>query len=144
MVSDAFSIPEWHEQGACRSIDPELWFQEVSNQWDMAFKFCHTCPVQRECLRQSFDNREEFGIWGGLGQGEREHLLPKFIKQTIADRDGWIDRLLTKIRDKNDALAEQKQATKERLAAKKKRNRAGEYARRNARKTAERRKAKAA
>ena len=41
----------------------------------MAKALCARCPVVAECLDHALTVREPFGVWGGLNQTEREHLL---------------------------------------------------------------------
>jgi hypothetical protein len=37
-----------------------------------AKSICSTCPIQKECLKMAIDNRERYGIWGGVDFGCRE------------------------------------------------------------------------
>ncbi len=37
---------------------------------------CLGCPVRRECLDFAMRVREPHGIWGGMTEAERRHLLP--------------------------------------------------------------------
>lgn len=63
--------------------DPELWFAEkvfTDTQFNMttqAKRFCERCPVRQLCLDYAIENREEFGIWGGSGQRERDKIRQK-------------------------------------------------------------------
>jgi WhiB family redox-sensing transcriptional regulator len=70
----------WQERGACRTADPELFFApdgERANSNDRnerqaaAKAVCGGCPVLLECRRYGLDNRESYGIWGGLDEDER-------------------------------------------------------------------------
>ncbi len=36
---------------------------------------CQVCPVRRQCLDYALEVREPHGIWGGLNELERRHLL---------------------------------------------------------------------
>jgi hypothetical protein len=40
---------------------------------------CAACPYRVQCLEQALVTGEDFGVWGGLGEGERrrfkEHLI---------------------------------------------------------------------
>ena len=106
--------PDWHEHGTCRTVDPEAWFEDYPSKYDPIFKMCAQCPVQVECLRQSFDDREEFGVWGGMSAHERNRLEPKFRKKPLNERDTWITNLAARIRDRDTEVRERKEATYQR------------------------------
>ncbi len=48
---------------------------------------CLGCPVQRECLEFALRVHEPHGIWGGLTESERRHLLPIDESSGIAATD---------------------------------------------------------
>lgn len=64
----------WSEQGACRTIAPDTLFVQGHEQ-HRAKSICLGCNVRTECLAHALDNREEFGIWGGMTERERRALL---------------------------------------------------------------------
>ncbi|WP_420543114.1 WhiB family transcriptional regulator [Streptomyces niveus] len=64
----------WSEQGACRTIAPDSLFVQGQEQ-NRAKSVCLGCHVRTECLAYALDNREEFGIWGGMTERERRALL---------------------------------------------------------------------
>ena len=66
---------EWKLDGVCRTVDPDLWFPEAGEFGMAAKRLCKTCPVIQECLQYALDNREKYGVWGGLGGAERLRLL---------------------------------------------------------------------
>ncbi len=103
--------PEWHERGTCRSVDPDMWFESYPSKYDPVFQLCAECPVQVECLRQSFDDREEFGIWGGMSAHERERLLPKYRKKPMYERGTWITNLAARLRNRDAEVRARKEAT---------------------------------
>lgn len=119
---------DWVDQAVCRSIDPELWFPEKGGSTHAARRVCVTCPVQRQCLKYSFDIRAEFGIWGGMPASHREKAQESYIKRTKRDRDRMIDNLLNKIDEDVEAGLEGIAATKERDSERKKRWRRGKAA----------------
>ena len=99
---------DWVAQATCRSVDPEVWFPEYPGQhWD-AIRICAQCPVRRECMTASFDDEEEFGVWGGMTQWDRVPLLPKYKKRAKPDRSLLIDQMLERI----DAAIEDRAAHK--------------------------------
>jgi len=101
-------VSEWAEQAVCRSVDPDMWFPNYPGQeWD-AVKICSQCPVQKECMTASFDQEEEFGVWGGVTHWDRVTLLPKYMKRAKPDRQLMVDRMLQRI----DAAIEKRVAHK--------------------------------
>ncbi|MGW2425209.1 WhiB family transcriptional regulator [Streptomyces sp. NPDC001709] len=64
----------WRGEGACRVTDPDALFETGSAQ-NRAKTVCTGCPVRLECLAYALDNREWFGVWGGMTQRERRALL---------------------------------------------------------------------
>ena len=70
----------WRRRAACRGEDPELFFPVGTTgpaalaQIAEAKKICARCPVRRECLEFAVARKQEYGIWGGLTEGERSLL----------------------------------------------------------------------
>lgn len=65
----------WMVFGACRDMDPELFFPQSSETASQATAVCATCAVRAECLEYSLEARERFGVWGGLTEKQRRQLL---------------------------------------------------------------------
>lgn len=65
---------EWREVALCRQTDPEAFFPLPNADASAAVAVCRRCPVQSECLAEALDQREEFGIWGGMTEQERRAL----------------------------------------------------------------------
>ncbi|MGP6174291.1 WhiB family transcriptional regulator [Corynebacterium sp. A21] len=65
---------EWILQAACRHGDPDQLFVQGAEQ-RRAAAACRHCPVRTQCLVTALDNREEFGVWGGLTERQRRALL---------------------------------------------------------------------
>lgn len=86
----------------CSTADPDLWYPEKSNAYDRAYRICGSCPIQRECLKFSFDNQEEFGIWGGVGESMRSELLKTYTVRNKKDRERMIDRIMD---ERNEYIA---------------------------------------
>jgi WhiB family redox-sensing transcriptional regulator len=81
----------WRRRAACRDEDPELFFPVGSAgsaalaQIAEAKKICARCPVRRACLVFAMATGQEYGIWGGLTEGERSQLHRRVAgKQTAA------------------------------------------------------------
>lgn len=104
----------------CSTADPVLWFPENSTKYDRAFRICASCPVQRECLKFSFDNREEFGIWGGVGESQRAKLLKTYVARNQKDRERMIDRIMD---ERNEFIADIWDAVRETAERERKRER---------------------
>jgi WhiB family transcriptional regulator, redox-sensing transcriptional regulator len=74
----------WHLKAACRGPESALFFPpatpERREDRDVreadAKNICAFCSVQSECLDFALRVREPHGIWGGLTESERRHLLP--------------------------------------------------------------------
>ena len=66
--------PAWHQHGACRGADPNLFFPERGESVKEAKAVCERCPVRAECLDYAMENHEVVGIWGGLSARERRQL----------------------------------------------------------------------
>jgi len=69
-----FARPAWQQQGACRGLDPNLFFPERGESVKEAKAVCAPCPVRAECLDYALENHEALGISGGLSGRERRKL----------------------------------------------------------------------
>ena len=69
-----FARPAWQQHGACRGLDPNLFFPERGESVKEAKAVCARCPVRAECLQYALDNYKNVGIWGGLSERERRRL----------------------------------------------------------------------
>ncbi len=49
----------------------------------LARRICQGCPVRAECAGHALAAGEEYGVWGGLTEGDRARL------QTMGWRDAW-------------------------------------------------------
>lgn len=70
-------------KGLCKGYPTEWWFphlppghdrvlvRQIKATAEKAKVICRMCPVQAGCLKFAQDNKEEFGIWGGLDEKER-------------------------------------------------------------------------
>ncbi len=75
------AIWEWQLQGACRHVDPEVFFHPEGERGprkaarDRAARtVCATCPVIAECRRHALAVQEPYGVWGGLTIEDRERV----------------------------------------------------------------------
>lgn len=65
----------WQEEAACRDADIELFFSLDDDDQRAAQELCRSCPVQQECLRFALENREMYGIWGGMQESDRRSVI---------------------------------------------------------------------
>ena len=73
----------WQVKAACRGPHAAVFFppshferkDEKLQREERAKAICGECPVRQPCLQYALDIREPHGIWGGLNEVERKHLL---------------------------------------------------------------------
>lgn len=64
----------WKVDGACRWVEPELFYPISDADAASAKLVCSTCTVRQRCLDFALDSREFEGVWGGLTGNERRAL----------------------------------------------------------------------
>ena len=72
--------PEWMKSARCRETDPEIFYPERGSGATVAtqaYRICAGCEVRVQCLQYAVDNKEVFGIWGGLNEKARRKLKRK-------------------------------------------------------------------
>lgn len=72
--------PDWHEDAECakpvnRIYINNFFANKPAQQWE-AKKLCGECPVRAECLKWALEEKQIWGIWGGL--------TPKKIRRTLS------------------------------------------------------------
>ena len=75
-------VDDWTLLAKCHGMQDQL-FPEGADQ-KRARGICMGCPVRAECLAEALDNRIQWGVWGGMTERERRHLL-----RTRTDIDSW-------------------------------------------------------
>lgn len=70
------TLVDFIEDGLCAQTDPEIFFNEKPNQWNVEVpkRVCRECPVMGLCRDWSVDQPELHGVWGGLSEGERRKI----------------------------------------------------------------------
>lgn len=76
-------LDTWQAQAACRGPQAEAFYPPASSERrderiarERAAKaICAVCPSRAACLEYALKIREPHGIWGGLNEPERRHLL---------------------------------------------------------------------
>ncbi|WP_203567800.1 WhiB family transcriptional regulator [Aestuariimicrobium ganziense] len=72
-MSHAHADQPWSLQAHCRDRGDDM-FGETQDQ-KRARLVCNGCPVRAECLAEALTHRIEWGVWGGMTERERRHLL---------------------------------------------------------------------
>ncbi len=75
----------WRNRAACLGEDPELFFP-VGNtgpallQIEEAKAVCRRCEVVQTCLERAMESGHDFGVWGGMSEGERRALKRRYAR----------------------------------------------------------------
>ncbi len=65
----------WQDDALCREVDcGDLHFPEKGGSPWAAVRLCRRCEVQEECLSYALATDQQFGVWGGLTEPQRERL----------------------------------------------------------------------
>ena len=74
----------WQLHGACREVDGILFFGPEGESHTArtarvraAKRVCAGCPVLEHCRTYALENREGYGVWGGLAPEERRVLTDR-------------------------------------------------------------------
>ena len=69
----------WQERAACQAAEATAFFapdseriREREKRETQAKRVCAECPVRQACLEHALSVPEQFGIWGGLTELERQ------------------------------------------------------------------------
>src|SRR5205085_11233732 len=73
--SDGLLNLSWRERGACRGLDPAIFYPGCEAAAVEAKAVCATCPVREPCLEWALSNREHDGVWGGATERERRRMI---------------------------------------------------------------------
>lgn len=74
----------WRQRGACRGLDPDIFYPPTDDEADAAKAVCEECPVREPCLEFALSTREAEGIWGGATARERRRILRRRRKTAAA------------------------------------------------------------
>ena len=74
----------WRQRGACRGLDPDIFYPPTDDEADAAKTVCVKCPVREPCLEFALRTREAEGIWGGTTARERRRILRQRRKTAAA------------------------------------------------------------
>ena len=65
----------WRNHGACRGIDPEVFYPPDDDDAEAAKEVCAQCQVRQACLEHALVTRESDGVWGGATERERRRMI---------------------------------------------------------------------
>lgn len=71
-------VPPPGSTDAERKKAVDLFYDQGSN--NAAKRLCFSCPAQLDCIQQGL--HEQYGVWGGLAEGERRQLRALLSKET--------------------------------------------------------------
>jgi WhiB family transcriptional regulator, redox-sensing transcriptional regulator len=65
----------WRDRGACRGLDPGVFYPAEEDDPSEAKSICGSCVVQSTCLEHALRHREKEGVWGGCTERERRRII---------------------------------------------------------------------
>ena len=68
-------IQNWRDKGACRGIDPDVFYPDEDDDAEQAKAVCDICVVRQACLEHALSSREKDGVWGGATERERRRMI---------------------------------------------------------------------
>ena len=74
---------DWQARGLCRGVEAEVFFPVSEEDAWRAKEICGTCVVRETCLTFSLQNRERYGVWGGVTEKERQDMFRRGVAQRI-------------------------------------------------------------
>lgn len=66
--------PDWQAFGACRGMDPDIFYPQRGEAYTTALNVCRRCRVREECLEYALEETWQVGIWGGMSAKQRQAL----------------------------------------------------------------------
>jgi hypothetical protein len=72
----AHVLTGWQAMAECRSVADDTWFPDATQAElrAVAVARCGFCPVRRSCLAYALSEGEDYGIWGGTTDTQRDAL----------------------------------------------------------------------
>ena len=65
----------WRELGACRGLEPSIFYPDDESEALDAKAVCDSCGVRVACLEHALSVREKQGVWGGATERERRRII---------------------------------------------------------------------
>ena len=76
--SDLFQIQTPHfPERLCNEVNEYLFFSEKDSEIEQAKTICQSCLHIKDCGKGALDEKEEFGVFGGVSAKERKSNLKK-------------------------------------------------------------------
>ena len=66
---------QWRELGACKGLDPSIFYPDENDDALDAKAVCGECSVRVACLEHALTFREKQGVWGGATERERRRMI---------------------------------------------------------------------
>jgi len=70
---------DWIAKAECaksKNIDKrEFFFSNKKYEQEQAKSMCFVCPVRKQCVKTALEEKQLYGVWGGLDQGEIRRAL---------------------------------------------------------------------
>ncbi|GAA3817068.1 WhiB family transcriptional regulator [Streptomyces chiangmaiensis] len=73
---------DWQQRALCRGMDSSVFFSphgergaEKRAREKKARAVCRRCPVIQACAWTAMRGPEQYGVWGGMSEGQRTRLL---------------------------------------------------------------------
>ena len=67
----------WLDRGACRGLDPQIFYPGEDDDATEAKSICAECNVRVTCLEYALTFRIDHGVWGGCSERERRRILKR-------------------------------------------------------------------
>ena len=88
---DYKSLNNWKSNGSCLDAEDadidlrvELFFSTSETSIQKAKQICARCEVRKECLNYALTNNEQYGVWGGLDEQQRQSIIHSKNRPTNA------------------------------------------------------------
>lgn len=82
---------EWQLDAACRDLSASVFFHPENERGsaraereEKAKAICRGCPVMVSCREHALAAGEPYGVWGGLGERERQEITAKTFARSAA------------------------------------------------------------
>jgi len=79
---------DWQLDSACRGLDSDIFYHPDGERGSArerrvstAKAICAACPVIAQCRAHALKTKEPYGVWGGLGEEDREVIYAQQASQ---------------------------------------------------------------